>query len=409
MKETPQKWLVALLGARMHYAVPRILHQAGLLEHLYTDICAIKGWTKILHTIPQYLQPSSIKRLLGRIPEGIPSERITAFNRFGFDYAQKLRQARSSSETTQAFLWAGQNFCKLILEQGLVKASGIYTFNTAGLEILQNARKQGLMTVTEQTIAPKAIEYQLLQEEYQAFPDWESPLEADPFLLELSAREQKEWSTADIVLCGSEFVRDGIIACGESSQKCQILPYGVDWRFLLPEHLPHNGQLRVLTIGAIGLRKGSPYILAAAQKLKGLATFRMVGSLGGIQPEIKSILASHVELTGSVPRSEILNHYAWADVFLLPSICEGSATVIYEALAAGLPVICTPNTGSVVRDGIEGFIVPIRNHKAIADKLELLAINPDLRREMSKNAGQKAKEFTLDSYKQRLLKILTNI
>jgi glycosyltransferase involved in cell wall biosynthesis len=121
---------------------------------------------------------------------------------------------------------------------------------------------------------------------------------------------------------------------------------------------------------------------------------------------MQSLLADNVELTGAIPRSEIIGPYTWADVFLLPSICEGSATVIYEALAAGIPVICTANAGSVVRDGIEGFIVPIRDHQAIIDKVELLATNPELRYEMSKNAKVRASEFTLDRYGQRLLNIL---
>jgi glycosyltransferase involved in cell wall biosynthesis len=409
MKETSQQWLVALLGARMHYAVPRILHQENLLKHLYTDICAVKGWTKLLQIIPQSLQPSSLKRLLGRVPEGIPNEKITAFNSFGFEYAQKLRHSKSPSETTQAFLWAGKTFGKLILNQGLGEVSGIYTFNTAGLELLENAQKQGIKAVTEQTIAPKFIEYQLLQHEHETFPNWEFPPQEDVFLLELSNREKEEWSKADMILCGSEFVRDGIVACGGQAKKCQILPYGVDWRFSLPEKPHHRKNLRVLTIGGVGLRKGSPYVLAAAQKLQKLAIFRMVGSLTSLKPGIKSILADNMELLGAVPRSEIFNHYTWADVFLLPSICEGSATVIYEALAAGLPVICTANAGSVVRDGIEGFIVSVGNYEAIADKLELLAINPELRREMSKNARHRAKEFTLDAYGKRLLEILAKI
>jgi glycosyltransferase involved in cell wall biosynthesis len=408
MKENSLKWLVALLGARMHYAVPRILYQASLLEQLYTDICAVKGWPKLLNLIPQSVQPSSIKRLLGRIPEDIPLEKITTFNSFGFEYAQKLRKARSPSETTQAFLWAGETFCKLVLQEGLSPASGIYTFNTAGLEILQNARQQGLKTVTEQTIAPKAIEYQLLQKEYESFPQWEIPLKTDPFLLQFSAREQAEWSEADVILCGSEFVKRGIIDCGGAAEKCQILPYGVDWHFSDPEYIIHDQPLRVLTVGGVGLRKGSPYVLAAAQKLQKLAVFRMVGSLG-VQAEVKPVLASYLELIGSIPRSEIIDHYAWADVFLLPSICEGSATVIYEALAAGIPVICTENAGSVIRDGIEGFIVPIRDHEAIADKLELLAKTPELRYEMSKNAKLRAKEFTLNKYKQRLMEILDKV
>lgn len=409
MKETSQQWLVALLGARMHYAVPRILHQENLLKHLYTDICAVKGWPKLLQIIPQSLQPSSLKRLMGRVPEGIPNEKITAFNSFGFEYAQKLRHSKSPSETTQAFLWAGKTFGKLILNQGLGEASGIYTFNTAGLELLENAQKQGIKAVTEQTIAPKFIEYQLLQQEHETFPDWEFPPQEDGFLVELSNREKEEWSKADMILCGSEFVRDGIVTCGGQAEKCQILPYGVDWRFSLPKKPPHRGNLRVLTIGGVGLRKGSPYVLAAAQKLQKLAIFRMVGSLTSIKPGIKSVLADNMELLGAVPRSEIFNHYTWADVFLLPSICEGSATVIYEALAAGLPVICTANAGSVVRDGIEGFIVSVGNYEAIADKLELLATNPELRSEMSKNARQRSKEFTLDGYQKRLIKIIAKI
>lgn len=408
MKELSEQWLVALLGARMHYAVPRILYQAGLLKHLYTDICAVKGWPKLLQTIPQPLQPSSLKRLLGRVPEGIPTEKISAFNSFGFEYAQKLRQARSPAETSSTFLWAGEAFCHLILRQGLDNASGIYTFNSAGLELLQAARARKLKTVMEQTIAPIEIESKLMAEEHQAFPGWETPFLDSPLLKELASRTHHEWNTADTIFCGSEFVRDGIIASGGPGDRCRVLPYGVDIRFSLPERPPHPGSLRVLTVGQVGFRKGSPYVLEAAQRLKGLAVFRLIGPMG-VLPGARSLLADSLELIGPVPRSEILAQFAWADVFLLPSLCEGSATVIYEALAAGLPVICTPNAGSVVRDGIDGFIVPIRDPDAIAEKVELLVTDPNLRAKMSSNALQRAREYTLDSYQQRLLDLLAKV
>jgi len=110
-----------------------------------------------------------------------------------------------------------------------------------------------------------------------------------------------------------------------------------------------------------------------------------------------------VQLTGVVPRSEVAAHYAWADVFLLPSLCEGSATSTYEAMFQGLPVVCTPQTGSVVRDGIDGFIVPPRDGAAIADKLALLAAKPDLLAQLSENARQRSADFTLEKYGERLL------
>ena len=113
-----------------------------------------------------------------------------------------------------------------------------------------------------------------------------------------------------------------------------------------------------------------------------------------------------VELTGHIPRVEIARHFAWADVFLLPSICEGSATVTYEALAAGLPVIATPNTGSVVRDGIDGFIVSCGAAEEIASRLAWLNANREKLRELSKHARERARSFTLEAYGERLLETL---
>jgi glycosyltransferase involved in cell wall biosynthesis len=99
-------------------------------------------------------------------------------------------------------------------------------------------------------------------------------------------------------------------------------------------------------------------------------------------------------------------HYRWADVLVLPSICEGSATVCYEALAAGLSVITTPNAGSVVRDGLDGFVVPIRDARALAEKLEQLASDPRLLADMSASAAARACEFTIAGYAERLLSVI---
>jgi glycosyltransferase involved in cell wall biosynthesis len=132
----------------------------------------------------------------------------------------------------------------------------------------------------------------------------------------------------------------------------------------------------------------------------------MVGSLAGLPQSVSDKLRRQIELLGPVPRPAMAAHYGWADAFLLPSLCEGSATVTYEALAYGLPVICTPNTGSVVRDGIEGFVVPIRDPNAIAGRIEELAANPERRTRMGQDARLRARDFTLEAYGQRLLAAL---
>jgi hypothetical protein len=401
-------FLVAQLGARMHYAIPRMLQAQGRLERFYTDLCTARGWPRCLRLIPEKLRPAEVKRLLGRTPPGVPPERICAFTAFGCQYARRRRRAGSSAEATAVHLWAGKTFCERVISRGFGGASSVYTFNSAGLELLRNARRRGLRTVMEQTIAPKKIELELLRAEQAAFPEWQTPRPDEGAAAAFIAREEAEWRECDLILCGSDFVRDGIARCGGPAERCVVVPYGVDTTFEVPASRAHEGPLRVLTIGEVGLRKGSPYVLAAAKRFQGQAHFRMIGSIN-VRPEALRQLQQHVEVLGPVPRSTVREHYAWADVFLLPSLCEGSATVTYEALACGVPVIATPNTGSIVREGVDGFIVPIRDPEAIAAKLELFISQPDLLETMSRNCHEGAREGSLAGYARRLNQALERL
>jgi glycosyltransferase involved in cell wall biosynthesis len=395
--------VVAQLGARMHYAVPRILHRAGILEHLYTDICASKGWPRLLGMIPRALRPAKVERLAARLPKGIPASRITAFTSFGFEYARRIARARNGSERNEAFLWSGREFCRRVNDEGFGEAKAVYGYNSASLEILREARRRGVKGIVEQTIAPRAVERRLLREEAATFPDWEAPMREEAGLDEYCARESAEWAAADLIVCGSGHVKEGIISCGGEKARCVVVPYGLEHGPIAAARSERDpGPLRVLTVGAIGLRKGSPYVLAAAEQLGASAEFRIVGAVQ-ILPEAEKRLRKRVHVTGIVPRSEIAAHFEWADVFLLPSLCEGSATSTYEAMAHGLPVICTPQTGSVVRDGVDGFLVPARDAGAIAAKVGALAGDPALLAAMSASARAQSADYTLDKYGGRLL------
>jgi glycosyltransferase involved in cell wall biosynthesis len=119
--------------------------------------------------------------------------------------------------------------------------------------------------------------------------------------------------------------------------------------------------------------------------------------------EARKSLAQHVELTGQVPRAEMAVHFAWADVFFLPSLIEGSATVVYEALSAGVPVVCTPNTGSVVRHGYNGYIVPIRDVEAMFDVFSGLVQDRTSLRALAENARASSLDYGFKSYSERFL------
>lgn len=397
------KFIVAQLGARMQHGVPNILNKARILEHFFTDIYPPKVFLKLLYLVPSQISPTSVKRLLGRQKIDIPSSKVTAFTKFGLEYF--IRRNYSHDDILSTYLWAGKVFCNLVLREGFKSASGVYTFNAAGLELLVEAKKKGLLTVMEQTIAPYTTQKQLLEEERTAFPKWEAGTVDVPSSEEFISREHAEWGHSDLILCGSEFVRKSIAECGGPVDRCVVVPYGIDSSFSITKHTRNGGALRVLTVGSIGLRKGAQYVLAAAKVLEGLAEFRMVGPINLTDQGLNGF-RNYVEVIGSIPRSQLLEHYEWADVFLLPSLCEGSATVCYEALSCGLPVITTPNAGSVVRDGIEGFIVPIRDPDAIAEKLQLFIDRPELLKSMGESALQRSQSFTVENYGDRLIKAI---
>lgn len=397
-------YVVAQLGARMHYGVPRALHASGLLERLYTDLEAT-SLGAALGRVPARLQPAGLRRLAGRQPAGIPADRMTAFAGLGLAYWARQRAARTAEQLAAAHLWAGRSFAGRVAARGFGGARGVYAFTTAALEMLTAARRHGIIGVVEQTVAPWQVMHDILAVARDRYPAWASAGDQDHAWRMFAAREAEEWAEADLIVCGSSFVRDGIAAVGGPVERCAVVPYGVDAGFRMAPRPDRGSPLRVLVLGRVGLRKGAPYVHAAARALAGRAVVRMVGPLD-LPASAATRLGEAVELTGPVPRSEVLGHLAWADVFLLPSLCEGSATVTYEAMSAALPVVCTANAGSVVRDGRDGFIVPAHDAEAIVAALDRLAGDVELRRAMAESAAAQAADYGLDSYGRRLLAAL---
>lgn len=400
------KVVVSQLGARMHYAVPRIFASAGRLAHFYTDICATKGWPRIVNSFPATLYPAPVKRLAGRLPKGVPTALTTVFSSFGLRSVLRHMRTKDVVEETSHAIWAGSVFSEMVARRGFHGADGLYAFSGDALEQMRAAKQQGLWTAVEQMIAPRDVVETLLDQEMMRFPKWAGPVRDNPHARLFADREKAEWRLADVIVCPSEFVRKHVVACGGPEDRCVVVPYGVNASAAIDRPARMPGPIRVLTVGEVGLRKGSPYVVEAARLMEGAARFRMAGRVR-MPDDVKQEISQWVELRGIVPRSQIVEEFRWADVFLLPSLCEGSATAVYEALAAGLPVITTENTGSVVRDGVEGFIVPVCDPEAIATAVRALADNPELRRSMSTNALLRAAEHTVESYGERLLAALS--
>jgi glycosyltransferase involved in cell wall biosynthesis len=396
---------VAQLGARMHYAVPRIFHDAGLLERLYTDsYVGNKPWLeRTLGRLPPRLRSGGVGRLMGRKEERIPPAKVTSFDAFGLQYARAQRRAKGTVELTRIYADFARRFCDRVVARR-PEADAIWAFNGAGLELFRWAKMRGMRCLLEQTLAPRRVVRNLLAEERERWPGWEPglPLPSGPD--PLTEREEEEWALADRIVAGSPYVVDGIRRCRGPAHKCAVVPYGVDTeRFAppAPSAAPSPaGRLRVLFAGEVGLRKGAPYLLQALLQFgPDHVEARFAGRVA-LASEKLVPYRDVANFLGPVPRSGMPELYQWADVLVLPSVCEGSATVVYEALAAGVYVITTPNAGSVL-SGASAFgeMVPIRNAEAIAGALRRCRdLGPDADRD-----GSSPPRVGLEDYRDRLL------
>lgn len=405
-----EKYLVAQLGARMHYAVPIILHKNGQLHKLYTDIYADSNSKIIgaLNYIPSDFLAKSIRRLIGRKIHGVPNDLICDFKLLGVTYAAAKKIYDKVGVAERMHTRFAKEFNKKIVKKGMSGASAVYGFNSGSLELFQAAKRIGLKTVLEQTIAPRIIEKKIL-EETPAPREWKAELKKNEEIEGFVERERQEWELADKIVCGSDFVKESIEICGGPAEKCVVVPYGVDVGGIIPsdekKYADKKSRLRVITVGAVGLRKGSYIVKELAEKLKNIAEFRMIGPIT-CSAEASKELSKYVDVRGSVPRGEMARHYQWADIFLLPSLCEGSATVTYEAMSYGLPVICTPNTGSIVEDNESGYIFYHTDIDGMSKALESLFKERNTLIRLAAGALARSKIGSIGAYEDRLIREL---
>ncbi len=281
--------------------------------------------------------------------------------------------------------------------------------DTSALGTLRAARRVGAVGVLNQVIGHLAVGDAILGEEAARHPEFADSLHAGApaWLIEQCRAEARE---ADCVLAPSDYVRRTLIEQGVAPARIALVPFGVRVeRFKPPERPRADGVFRLLYVGQISQRKGIKYLLEAVKRL-GLPDLELVlvggivGSGAGLAP-----YARHFRHVPNVPHAEVQRLFQGADLFVYPSLHEGSALAIFEAMASGLPVITTANAGSMVRDGVDGYLVPLRDPAAIAERVLELHLDADKRRAMAASARRRAEAFTWEHYRERLGAVLDGL
>lgn len=258
----------------------------------------------------------------------------------------------------------------------------IYHYRSGyGRNSVRIAERKGMVTLCDHSIAhPAALEYLISNGGKLPPPGLVGPVN------KMWSNILKDAEQADYLLVNSDFVKETFVHFGYDPSCIFVLYTGVDDRFLslIPQRTyPSSTEkpIRLLFAGDMGARKGGRVLLQALSRIRDLPwQFEAIGSIDqNLRNDFRDFFANErVTVTGHLSWTELAEHMSMADVFVFPSLAEGSARVVFMAMACGCYVITTPNSGSIVQDEIHGKIVAPGDVDALEAALRKSLLNPDM-------------------------------
>jgi len=271
------------------------------------------------------------------------------------------------------------------------------------LSTFRRARELSVTSFLQYPIAHYLLTQRLLQEEASLQPSYAGTLQYETLPRRLLQRIDDEIAIADYIFAVSTFHGRSLLEAGVPEGKLVHIPLGVDPELFSPRPQSDDGRFRVIFVGKITQRKGISYLLDGfeAAALPDTELLLVGAPVGSTTPWRERPRVRHVPPR---PRAELPALYATADVYVLPSLVEGFPLTALEAMACGLPVIVSEHTFAwdVVEDGVNGYVVPIRDARAIAERLRELHADPGKRAEMGRAARRTAEEFSWERYGERI-------
>jgi glycosyltransferase involved in cell wall biosynthesis len=290
-----------------------------------------------------------------------------------------------------------------VAEHHLQELDAVYAYEDGAATTFQRAKQEGILCLYDLPIAFYRTSHALLAQEAERFPDLASALQVTQEPTWKLERKEEEIQLADHIFVPSSFVENSLLEAGINKEKISVITFGAPIDYFQPQ--PKNDKIfRVLFVGRVEPRKGVHYLLQAWQELKFSQSELLLVGINDFPEGWLERYTEQIRYISSVPHASLNQYYSSANVLVLPSLVEGLALVQLEALACGIPLITTPNTGGsdIITDGIEGFIVPIRDTEMLKEKLEWCYQHPLELAEMGRAARRQAEQLTWERYRQKL-------
>lgn len=383
-------------GARHNYFLPKALERLGLLQGFYTDLAFVRGgaYATLLGALKSLPQAQKLAR---RVFSDIPPSKVHT-------YYPGLHDPALWRDLRSAQFMVHDSIDWTIDPRDAAETDMVCTTFYDGGRCIGQFRP-GTKLVSDVIIVPSYMK--IGNAEADAFPHWGEARVPDARVQEHDAFVQEMFERSDALLCPAQAVIDDVAGYGEHYRaKCHLSPYGASLTF---GGKAQPRPKRVLYAGAVTLRKGPQYLRQAADLVWREDPDIEFVIAGAISDQARAAMAApNIKILGHLARDAMRDEFARADAFVFPSLAEGSAGVVLEAMAASLPIITTRSAGVDIGDDA-GIIVPERDPQAIADAVLKICHDRTLRAEMSDASARRSQAYNLEIWAANYESVLRNI
>lgn len=397
------------------------LHLIKSAEYLYkyVDIFIIQGWIPgkfsmyLFPLISKIMKKDVSKSFQKRIPKSIPRSQVFGIGipEFYFWFFTKFPFLFPFNKLSVP--WQAHNIFGYLSRKYIRNADILHIRSgSGGGGIIEYAQKKGMKIVVDHSIAhPKFMDEVLKPEFIRNNLFFNFGMES-PFWRSIIF----ECENADLVLVNSDFVKQTFIQMNFDSSKIKVVYLGVrDDFFGLKKEYTLSETPKLLFTGSFGFRKGAEYLIRALNILeeKGLAFEALI--VGGYsQKEVNVLLErtplKNIKFIGHVPQNQLKGFLEKCDLYFFPSLLEGCASSGMEAMASGMPVIATEESGLPINHLYDGYIIPSKDDKMLADAIEELLNNDELREKIGRNAFKKiSSTYTWERYAENVSNIYSEL
>ena len=383
--------------------------EAGLLYELITTLAynPHSKFAQFVNTLPRTISQritTELKRRLWLLPN---SGKIRSYPNYELmRLALNLSQLYKPLHLNRRGLvdWVYTNLDTQVARHHLHNINAVYAYEDEAATTFSMAKQRNIRCFYDLPIPYYKTSQRIQAEEGERFP------ELKPAILAIQEpdwkleRKQQEIELADHIFVASSMTERSLLEMGVPADKITLIPYGAPIDYFQPQPKP-DGTFRVIYAGRLSPRKGAHYLLAAWKELNLPQAELMVVGANMMPPAWFAPYQDCCRLVPSVSHMALNQYYSASSVLVFPSLVEGFGLVLTEAMACGIPVITTPNTAgpNLITDGVEGFIIPIRDVEALKEKLEWCYQNPEALAEMGRAARRKAEQLTWEQYRLRLV------